>query len=84
VGVLPDKGFIGKVAGGSDGVVAFSSAHLDDALSELKVEADHMDVHRHPLSILEVRRILLEHLADLESFPRRSPAQDRTAQAMAR
>lgn len=69
VGVLPDKGIIGSVAGGSDGIVAYSSAHLDDAASELKVEADHMDVHRHPLSILEVRRILLEHLADLDNFP---------------
>ncbi len=69
VGVLPDKGFIGSVAGGSDGVVSFSSAHLDDAVSELKVDADHLSVHRHPLSILEVRRILLEHLADLEAFP---------------
>jgi hypothetical protein len=68
-GVLPDKGFVGKVAGGSDGIVSFASAHLDDAESELKVESDHMDVHRHPLTILEVRRILLEHLADLDSFP---------------
>lgn len=70
VGVLPDKGLIGSVAGGSDGVVSYTSAHLDDAVSELKVQADHLSVHRHPLSILEVRRILLEHLADLDSFPR--------------
>ncbi|HVX61486.1 MAG TPA: alpha/beta hydrolase [Pirellulales bacterium] len=69
VGVLPDKGIIGSVAGGSDGVVSYASAHLDDAVSELKVDSDHLSVHRHPLSILEVRRILLEHLADLESFP---------------
>ena len=66
VGVLPDKGLVGRVAGGTDGVVSFESAHLDDAASELKVDADHMTVHRHPLSILEVRRILLEHLQDID------------------
>lgn len=83
-GVLPDKGFVGKVAGGSDGIVSFASAHLDDAESELKVEAAHMDVHRHPLTILEVRRILLEHLADLDSIPPpREPTGDRTAAAAA-
>jgi pimeloyl-ACP methyl ester carboxylesterase len=46
----------------SDGIVAYSSAHLDGVDSELIVPADHMEVHQHPLSILEVRRILLEHL----------------------
>jgi hypothetical protein len=81
VGVLPEKGFIGSVAGGSDGVVAYSSAHLDDAASELKVNADHMAVHRHPLSILEVRRILLEHLADLDSFPNHPRGLESTAMA---
>lgn len=80
VGVLPDKGFIGSVAGGTDGVVSYESAHLDNVASELKVAADHMAVNRHPLSILEVRRILLEHLRDLEAFPYREPQIDRTAQ----
>lgn len=80
VGVLPDKGFIGSVAGGTDGIVAYESAHLDNVASELKVAADHMAVNRHPLSILEVRRILLEHLRDLKSFPYREPPGDRTAQ----
>jgi hypothetical protein len=50
-------------AEGSDGVVAFASAHLDTVASELIVDADHLNVHRHPLAVLEVRRILLEHLA---------------------
>ena len=80
VGVLPDKGFIGSVAGGTDGIVSYESAHLDNVASELKVAADHMAVNRHPLSILEVRRILLEHLRDLEAFPYREPPVDRTAQ----
>jgi pimeloyl-ACP methyl ester carboxylesterase len=46
----------------SDGVVPYSSAHLDGVDSELIVPADHLEVHQHALSILEVRRILLEHL----------------------
>ena len=79
VGVLPDKGFIGSVAGGTDGVVSYESAHLDNVASELKVAADHLDVNRHPLSILEVRRILLEHLRDATSFPYRSEPRERTA-----
>jgi hypothetical protein len=31
------------------------------------VPSDHLVVHQHPLAILEVRRILLEHLAYIES-----------------
>ena len=44
-----------------DGVVPVSSAHLDTAESEIIVPADHTHVHQHPLAVLEVRRILLEH-----------------------
>ena len=33
----------------------------------MKVEADHLTVHRHPLSVLEVRRILLLHLDELRA-----------------
>ncbi|HZU36520.1 MAG TPA: hypothetical protein VFA18_11455 [Gemmataceae bacterium] len=53
--------------GGSDdgdGVVPYSSAHLDVpsiADSEVTVRADHFHVHHHPLAIQEVRRILMEH-----------------------
>lgn len=57
----------------SDGVVEFTSAHLDNAASELVVDAGHSDVHRHPLAILEVRRILLEHLASIETAQRHPP-----------
>ena len=49
----------------SDGVVDYTSAHLDNAVSELVVDADHSNVQRHPRAILEVRRILLEHLAEV-------------------
>ncbi len=71
VGRLPKQGLIGHVAGDSDGVVAYSSAHLDDVESEIIVPAEHMNLHRHPRSVLEVRRILLEHLAELKAFPNR-------------
>lgn len=69
VGVIPQEGFLASsmtsVAGEGDGVVAFTSAHLDDVTSEIEVPADHGDVHRHPRSVLEVRRILLEHIAQI-------------------
>ena len=43
-----------------------TSAHLDDAESELIVPADHFHVHQHPLAVLEIRRILLEHAEESE------------------
>ncbi len=68
VGVLPREGFVGKLSAEGDGVVAYTSAHLDNVASELTVNADHMKVHRHPLAILEVRRILLEHSLEVQGF----------------
>lgn len=44
-----------------DGVVTYASAHLAEADSEKVVRADHGQVHQHPLSVREVRRILLDH-----------------------
>lgn len=70
VGVLPEKGLVGKLAAGSDGVVSYRSAHVDEVESELVVPADHLTIHTHPLAIQEVRRILLEHLAEVQSRPR--------------
>ncbi len=52
-----------------DGVVTLASAQLENATSQIVVEADHSQVHRHPQSILEVRRILMQHLAELNTFP---------------
>jgi len=51
----------GNVEHGSDGAVAYTSSHLDGAVSEFIVPANH-SCHYHPLAILEVRRILKEHL----------------------
>ncbi len=57
----------GHIAGRGDGVVAYDSAHLDNVASEIVVPADHLSVHSHPRSVLEVRRILLEHLRDVDA-----------------
>jgi pimeloyl-ACP methyl ester carboxylesterase len=52
----------GPVSGKTDGVVAYESAHLDGVESEKIVRAPH-SCQAEPDTILEVRRILLEHLA---------------------
>ena len=49
--------------GGTDGVVEYSSSHLDEVRSELVVHAGH-SVQVHPMAIYEVRRILREHLRE--------------------
>jgi triacylglycerol esterase/lipase EstA (alpha/beta hydrolase family) len=46
---------------GNDGVVEYSSAHIDNVESEYIVRSGH-SVQGHPLAIEEVRRILLKHL----------------------
>ena len=46
--------------GSSDGIVAYESSHLDGAASETLVKSGH-SVHRHPLAIAEVKRILREY-----------------------
>jgi hypothetical protein len=72
IGMIPREGLLGKFTSG-DGVVRYESAHMDDVASELIVPADHSSVHTHPLAVLEVRRILLQHLAELRSFPNPAP-----------
>jgi pimeloyl-ACP methyl ester carboxylesterase len=72
IGMIPRQGLLGKLTSG-DGVVSYDSAHMDDVASELIVPADHSSVHAHPLAVLEVRRILLQHLADLRAFPNSAP-----------
>lgn len=46
---------------GNDGVVEYSSAHIEGMASELIVRGDHSS-QLNPLAIDEVRRILVEHL----------------------
>lgn len=79
VGVVPRKGFLGWIAHNGDGAVSYRSAHVEGVESELVVPADHLTVHRHPLSVLEVQKILLLHLDELRSFPNQPPQRDRVA-----
>ena len=65
VGQLPPGGVFSLPTAGGDGVVSATSAHAPDAESEVVVPAAHLTVHTHPLAVLEVRRILLEHLGEL-------------------
>ena len=65
VGRLPANSLMSRISGTGDGVVHIDSAQVDDAVSELIVQADHSALHAHPAAVLEVRRILLEHLAEL-------------------
>jgi pimeloyl-ACP methyl ester carboxylesterase len=48
---------------GDDGVVAYKSAHIDEAISELVVQPSGHSVQGKPQAIEEIRRILLEHAA---------------------
>jgi len=58
--IIGDQGK-GDGEAGSDGVVPYTSAHLEGAESELIVPADH-SAHHHPLAVLEIKRILKLHL----------------------
>jgi len=49
---------------GSDGVVAYSSSHLDGAESELIVRHGH-ETFQHPDAVIEIKRILRAHLDSL-------------------
>jgi pimeloyl-ACP methyl ester carboxylesterase len=51
----------GPAAKTTDGVVPYRSSHLEGVASERVVRSDH-SVQKDPEAILEVRRILLEHL----------------------
>ncbi len=59
--------------GEGDGVVSLASARMDNANSEYIVPAEHADLHRHPLSVLEVRRVLMEEIAELRQNPAGPP-----------
>jgi pimeloyl-ACP methyl ester carboxylesterase len=72
VGHDPNPGWRKYIVGDGDGVVSLASARLDSTpqlRSQIIVPADHSNVHRHPESVLEVRRILFEQLAELQNFP---------------
>jgi hypothetical protein len=52
-------------------VVAYRSAHIDEAVSELVVRSGH-SVQGNPHATEEIRRILLEHLSAQERLVRLS------------
>jgi len=49
--------------GGTDGIVTYESSHIDGAESEKIIFSDH-GVHTKSPGIIEVRRILLEHISN--------------------
>ena len=56
---------------GEDGLVTYRSAHVDYVESEFIVRSEH-SCQTHPLAIEEVRRILLEHVAEAGVSSRRT------------
>lgn len=69
MGELPAEGITSWFSSGKgDGVVTLESARLENAESQIVVPADHSLVHRHPQSILEVRRILLQQVAEIRNY----------------
>jgi pimeloyl-ACP methyl ester carboxylesterase len=73
VGVVQEKSWLSKFSSEGDGVVSYESATRPDFNSEVVVDADHVSIHSHPRAILEVRRILLEHLAQTRWVPPEMP-----------
>ena len=66
-----------------DGVVALSSGVCTKASSQVFVAAEHSKLHQQPGSILEVRRLLLEQLAENHRVqPRPLPPSIRSARAV--
>jgi pimeloyl-ACP methyl ester carboxylesterase len=59
----------GPPAEGGDGVVKYSSAHLDGVASEKIVGSAH-SMQGHPETIQEVKRILMEHAKHLAASPK--------------
>jgi hypothetical protein len=55
----------GPLSGGSDGVVRYSSAHIEPVASELVVKSSH-SAQANPATIREVGRILREHAGVVE------------------
>lgn len=69
IGMVEERSLFGKISGG-DGVVDYNSAHLEDVESEIIVASDHMRIHTDGQTIQEVRRILMEHLRELDAHDR--------------
>jgi pimeloyl-ACP methyl ester carboxylesterase len=70
IGVLDDPTLIQNRIGPGDGVVTYESAKMEDVDSELVVDAEHTKIHMTGQAIFEVRRILLEHLEEIDADDR--------------
>ncbi len=70
VGNLQDPSFFQRRIGKGDGVVNLASAQVKDAVSELEVDAPHTTIQMTGKAIFEVRRILLEHIEQVDSEDR--------------
>jgi pimeloyl-ACP methyl ester carboxylesterase len=66
IGVVEKRGIFGRTTKKGDGIVELASARMDDVESELIVNAEHTTIHTTNQAILEVRRILLEHLQEVD------------------
>jgi len=69
IGQIPQSSWWYKLADHTDGVVTVENARSADAEPAVVVPDFHMTVHSHPLAVLEVRRILQEHLDELRGHP---------------
>jgi pimeloyl-ACP methyl ester carboxylesterase len=78
VGVLENPSFLRS--GRGDGIVDYASATMKDVESELIVDADHTSIHMTGKTIFEVRRILLEHLEEVDADDRVAQTDDRIAE----
>lgn len=67
IGVIPNHGLFQDGEPRGDGIVEIESAHMDDCVSEIVVQAEHQSIHHTPKAILEVRRVLLEHIEALRA-----------------
>lgn len=61
--------YSGEGKASHDGVVTYDSAHIESATSEVMVPGHHIGLHHQPGSMLEVRRILYEHLISSTAPP---------------
>jgi pimeloyl-ACP methyl ester carboxylesterase len=66
--IVPVKEGFDPYQEGNDGVVKYTSAHIEPVASELVVRSPH-SVQSNPHAIEEVRRILLEHAAAVNCGP---------------
>jgi len=70
IGVLNDPPMLAGRGYKGDGVVEYVSAKMEDVQSELIIDASHTSIHMTGKSIFEVRRILLQHLDEVDSEDR--------------